>query len=145
MVVSTLLHNFCEQFFSEGGGRYASYWKAFLLLSEPMIILFELIWLFCDIQVVVAYAMTVVGILSITLPLYEILGVMILMHAVWGFHGVMYDASKNKYFFYCAPFKKINSLRHVTFLITWHHADCHTTSPKFVCGNFPPCFITRLA
>ena len=37
--------------------------------------------------------MMLVSILSLTL-LYEILGVMILMHAVWEFHNVMYDASK---------------------------------------------------
>ena len=38
--------------------------------------------------------MTVTGILAVTLPFYQILGVMIFMHAVWGFHSVMYDASK---------------------------------------------------
>ena len=37
--------------------------------------------------------MMLVSILSLTL-LYEILGVMIFMHAVWEFHNVMYDASK---------------------------------------------------
>ena len=35
-----------------------------------------------------------VSIPSVTLLLYEILGVMIFMHAVWGIHRVMYDASK---------------------------------------------------
>ena len=34
-----------------------------------------------------------VTILSVTLLLYEILGVMIFMHAVWGFHSIMYDTS----------------------------------------------------
>ena len=37
--------------------------------------------------------MMLVSILSVTL-LYEILGVMIFMHDVWGIHRVMYDASK---------------------------------------------------
>ena len=38
--------------------------------------------------------MILVSILSVTLLLYEILGVMIFMHAMWGFHNVMYDSSK---------------------------------------------------
>ena len=38
--------------------------------------------------------MILISILSVTLPLYEILEVMIFMHAMWGFLSVMYDASK---------------------------------------------------
>ena len=38
--------------------------------------------------------MTVTGILTVTLPLYEILEVMIFMHAMWGFFCVIHDSSK---------------------------------------------------
>ena len=37
--------------------------------------------------------MILVSILSVTLLLYEILGVLIFMHAMWVFHSIMYDAS----------------------------------------------------
>ena len=38
--------------------------------------------------------MILVGILSVTLQLCEILEVMIFMHAMWGFFSVIHDSSK---------------------------------------------------
>ena len=38
--------------------------------------------------------MILVSILSVTLLLYEILGVLIFMHAMWGFFCVIHDSSK---------------------------------------------------
>ena len=38
--------------------------------------------------------MILVSILSVTLPLYEILEVMIFMQAVWGFFSVIHDSNK---------------------------------------------------
>ncbi len=45
-------------------------------------------------QVLVAYAMTFIGALAITLPLYKSLVVLNVIQFVWGVHGVFYDASK---------------------------------------------------
>ena len=55
--------------------------------------------------------MILVSILSVTLLLYEILGVLIFMYAMWGFHSSMYDASNYPL---CNPAILLNKFQRLT-------------------------------